>query len=97
MAPGGGGCVGADVVGAGCCHLGGGEGSSWPTNVEPSGGLGWALLGSWAKLAIRSYGSPAAGGSGNLATKPPSLPIPAPPSPSMPVAGSLPGVDAAAA
>ena len=45
------------MEGAGHCHLGGGEGGRWPTNVGPSGGLGWALLGSWAKPATRSCGS----------------------------------------
>ena len=39
-----------------------------PTNVGPSGGLGWALIGGWAKPAAHSCGSPATGGSGNLAT-----------------------------
>ena len=52
-----GGGGGAGVEGAGCCHLGGGEGGPWPDDMGPSGGLRGALLGGWAK--------PATGGSGN--------------------------------
>ena len=66
---------------AGCYHLGGGEGGSWPTHVGPSGGLRGALLGSWAKKATCGCGSLAAGGGGNLAP-PPTLTIhPCPPVP----------------
>ena len=43
-APGGGEHGGADVVGAGYYHLGGGEGGRWPANVGPSGGFGGVRL-----------------------------------------------------
>ena len=44
LAVGGGG--GPGVEGAGCCHLGGGEGGRWPNDVGTSRGLRGALLGS---------------------------------------------------
>ena len=57
-------------MGAGCCHLGGGEGGRWPVIAGPSGGLRRALLDSWAKPAAHGCGGPAASSSGNLATPP---------------------------
>ena len=41
--------------------------------MGPSGGLGQALLGGWAKLATCSCGGPAASGSGNSTATPPTL------------------------
>ena len=67
------------MEGAGCCHLGGGEGGHWPTHMGPSRGVGHTLLGGWAKPAIRSCGGPATDSGGNLAS-PPTLTIrPCPP------------------
>ena len=63
-----GGGGGAGTEGAGCCHLGGGEGSRWPDDMGPGGGLRGALLGSWAEPATRGCGGLAAGAGGNLAT-----------------------------
>ena len=66
----GGDCSGRGVVGAGCCHLGGGKGGRWPTNVGPAVGLRGALLGGWAEPATHGCDSLATSGSGHLATLP---------------------------
>ena len=66
LVAGGGGGAGAE--GAGCGHLGGGEGRRWSNDVVPGGGLRGTLLGSWAKPATRGCGGLATGSSGNLAT-----------------------------
>ena len=49
--PGVGGGGGAGAEGAGCCHLGGGEGGRLPHDAGPSGGPGGALIGSWVEPA----------------------------------------------
>ena len=69
------------MEGAGCCHLGGGEGSRWPNDTGPGGGLRGALLGGWAKPAAHGCGGLAAGGGSNLAaatilTTRPCTPVP---------------------
>ena len=67
--------------GARCCHLGSGEGGRWPTNVGPSGGLGRALLGNWAKPAAHACDGLATGSGGKLATSPTLTIHPCPPIP----------------
>ena len=79
--PAGGGRGGAGAEGAGCCQLGGGEGSCWPANPGPSGGLGQTLLGSWAKPTSRGCGGLAAGGGGKLVSPPTLTTRPCPPIP----------------
>ena len=59
---------GAGTEGAGCCHLGSGEGGRWPANMGPSGGLRGALLGGWAKPAAHGCGGLATSSGRNLAT-----------------------------
>ena len=70
MAPAVGGCGGEGVAGVGHCHLIGGEGGRWPTNMGPAGGLGGALLGGWSKPAVHGCSGSVASGGGYLATLP---------------------------
>ena len=77
----GGGGGGAGVEGTGCCHLGGGEGSRWPNDVGPGGGLRGAFLGSWAEPATHSCSGLAAGSGGNLAATTILTTCPCPPVP----------------
>ena len=69
MAPRGRGCGRRGIAREGCCHLGGGDGGCWPTNVGLGIGLGGTcrtgrgtLPSGRAEPVFRSYGGSATHG-----------------------------------
>ena len=80
-APLGAGGGGGGKEGAGCCHLGGGEGGCWPHDAGPSRGARGSLIGGWVEPAAHGWGGPATSAGGNLVaattlTTSPCLPVP---------------------